>query len=249
MGVYVRMGIIAAVVVGYYYALVPRLGGIWSRWMLRMTASRFAFASEYSADEMDKMLRLTAAAILQVAFCAGLVLLSGIQPLLILGRQSPALMLYGVPLGIGEAALGSFLGEVAMRTAVLVAPSRVPSNPRDWLAMLKGGWMSLFFRTAQRAPLGFLIGVVLLYVGIEEVIFRGVLITVFLPLGSAAAFFISLALFLMAQIFYMPSWQSTIFPVMGALVIGVVHGILFLAVPDLQPLIVAHLVFLLASLL
>lgn len=248
MSEYVRIGVVAVAVVAYYYALVPRLGGIWSRWMLRVADGRLAFTSEYSADETDKMLRLTAASILQVVFCVGLVLFSGVRLApLIFPHSGLALLLYGIPLGIGEAALGSFLGEVVMRTAILVAPAKVPSQPRDWLAMLKGGWMSLFFRTAERAPLGFLVGVLLLYVGTEEAVFRGVLLSVFMPLGRPAAFFLSLALFLIAQIFYMPSWQSTIFPVMGALVIGVVHGILFLSVPNLGPLIVAHLVFLLFS--
>jgi hypothetical protein len=244
------MGTVVVVMIGYYYLLVPRLGGIWSRWMLQVAESRFAFVARYSADEMDKMLRLLAAAILQLALCGGLILLSGVHlRQLIPGRPGPALLIYGIPLGIGEAMLGSFFGEVAMRTAIQIAPGRVPSQPRDWLAMLRGGWMSLFVRTAERAPLGLLSGLLLLYVGTEEVIFRGILLTGFSPLGSVAAFFISLLLFLMVQIFYMPSWQSTIFPVMGALVIGVVHGLLYLVVPDLGPLIVAHLVFLLTSLL
>jgi len=37
------------------------------------------------------------------------------------------------------------------------------------------------------------------------------------------------------------------FPVIGALVIGIVHGALFLAEPDIVPLIVAHLVFFFSS--
>jgi Type II CAAX prenyl endopeptidase Rce1-like len=242
--------LVVVAVVLYYYVVVARVGSASSKWLLDLVGSRFRVASRYSTDELDKMIKLVVVGGLQLVFCCGLVLLSGVAVSSLLpGHVRPALMLYGIPLGIGEAALGSFLGEIAMRTAVAVAPGSVPNEPRDWLAMLKGGWMSLFFRTAQSAPFAFLGGLLVLYVSIEEVVFRGVLMGALAPVGTVVAFSVSLVLFLSVQTFHMPSWPSTIFPVMGALVIGVVNGALYLSVHDLGPLIVAHGVFLLTALL
>jgi len=42
---------------------------------------------------------------------------------------------------------------------------------------------------------------------------------------------------------------AAIFPITGALVVGITHGILFLHVPDISPLIVAHFTFFVASIL
>jgi hypothetical protein len=242
--------LVVVAVLLYYYVVVARVGGASSKWLLDLVGARFRIALRYSADELDKIIQLVVAGGLQLVFCCGLVLLSGVGiHSLLPGHVRPALMLYGIPLGIGEAALGSFLGEIAMRTAVAVAAGSVPNEPRDWLAMLKGGWMSLFFRTAQSAPFALLATLLALYVSIEEVIFRGVLINTFASIGSFVAFSVSLVLFLSVQTFHMPSWPSTIFPVMGALVIGAVHGALYMSVHDLGPLIVAHGVFLLTALL
>lgn len=83
-----------------------------------------------------------------------------------------------------------------------------------------------------------------LQVTMEEVVFRGVMIS-FLqqPVGAVAAAAISGALFAVMQAFHMPTWKSAMFPVIGALVMGLVHGWLLLATGLLVPLIVAHIVF------
>jgi hypothetical protein len=58
---------------------------------------------------------------------------------------------------------------------------------------------------------------------------------------------VSVALFTAAQVFRMPSWRSAMFPALGARTLGVVDGLLFLAVPTILPLIVAHIVFFLVA--
>lgn len=60
--------------------------------------------------------------------------------------------------------------------------------------------------------------------------------------GMGVALAASVTLFVGIQVFNMPSWRAAMFPVLGALVVGVVHGALYLAVPDITPLIVAHFV-------
>jgi CBS-domain-containing membrane protein len=69
------------------------------------------------------------------------------------------------------------------------------------------------------------------------------LINYFRPAGAGLALGIAAFFFLLVQTFHMPSWRAALFPVIGATVLSVVHGSLFLAVPDILPLIVAHIVF------
>jgi CAAX prenyl protease-like protein len=238
------------VVLAYYYAVVGLAGAFWSRRLLRLASDHFSFSTGYATDELDKTVRLVVAALMQVLFCVGLVFLTGV-PLaaMMWDPVDPVLLVFAVPLGIGEAAFGSFLGEVAMRAAMQLAPSRVPAETSAWLALLKGGWMNLFVRAAESAPLPLVISLTILYVGVEEIVFRGIALTVFAPLGPLAAFTLALGLFVSVQCFHMPSWESALFPVVGALVLGTVHGLLFLAVPQLLPLMVAHAVFLLVAIL
>lgn len=71
----------------------------------------------------------------------------------------------------------------------------------------------------------------------------------FRPSGFAIAFTASLVLFVAMQVFFMASWRAAMFPVVGALVMGVVHGLLAWRVPHLLPLVVAHIVFFLFAVL
>lgn len=91
-------------------------------------------------------------------------------------------------------------------------------------------------------PLPPLAALILLYVAVEEVVFRGVVIAAVGDAGMGVALAASVTLFVGIQVFNMPSWRAAMFPVLGALVVGVVHGALYLAVPDITPLIVAHFV-------
>jgi hypothetical protein len=43
-----------------------------------------------------------------------------------------------------------------------------------------------------------------------------------------------------AQVFSTPSFWVAVFPASAAVVVGVAHALLYLAVPDVIPLIVAH---------
>ena len=79
----------------------------------------------------------------------------------------------------------------------------------------------------------------------QELIFRGLLIPAFLDegLGGTASVASSGLLFVGVQALAMPSRRAALFPMVGAAVVGVVHGILFLHVPDVIPLAVAHVAF------
>jgi hypothetical protein len=90
-------------------------------------------------------------------------------------------------------------------------------------------------------------GVITLYIAGEEIIFRSVLVGMALPLGRAAAVATSTVFFSLIQTLHMPSWRSGVFPVVGALITGMIHGTPFLLVPEIWPLIVAHLTLFVAG--
>jgi membrane protease YdiL (CAAX protease family) len=149
-----------------------------------------------------------------------------------------------VALGVTEMTLSSFLCFLAIKAAMLVRLRTVPSELKDWLTMARAGWMRHHLRTIEIAPLPLTGALILLQVGSEELVFRGVMINVFQPAGAALAVGASVVLFTLMQAFQMPTWYSAMFPMVGAFVMGIVHGVLFLLVPDILPLIVAHLSFL-----
>jgi membrane protease YdiL (CAAX protease family) len=147
----------------------------------------------------------------------------------------------GVLLGVGEAGLASQLALLASRVAELWRPGRTPVTVEGWLSVSRGGWIRYYLRTAEAAPVWLLVAASALYVSGEEIVFRGIVISCLAGLPTPLAVTVSVLLFALVQVFYTPGWQTALFPVIGAVVVGIVHGSLFVMVPDLTPLIVAHL--------
>ncbi len=108
--------------------------------------------------------------------------------------------------------------------------------------MSSGGWMRAFLTTVRVAPPLVAGALVVLYIAVEETVYRGVVIGALRPAGGAVALLASVTLFMLAQSFNMPSWRNALPPLTAALVVGLTHGLLFLQVGDITPLIVAHVV-------
>ncbi|WP_134662544.1 MULTISPECIES: type II CAAX prenyl endopeptidase Rce1 family protein [unclassified Amycolatopsis] len=118
-----------------------------------------------------------------------------------------------------------------------------PVTVKAWLAVGRGGWLRHHFKTLEVLPLPVAVAVMAIQVGSEEVVFRGIFLDFFRPAGFAIAFTASFILFVTMQVFFMSSWRAAMFPVIGAVVMGVVQGVLAWYVPNLLPLVVAHIVF------
>jgi membrane protease YdiL (CAAX protease family) len=238
-----RFAIVSVLVLVYYRIVVVRLGALCGHFFNIPSLER-----RYPARELNRAMRLVFAGILQMLFALILMVITRAEPhQFILNGFRPTLLIYGAFLGLGEMALASFICHVAIQTAMSVAPAAGPRELRGWFAILKGGWMQSYFKTMELAPLPWAVAVVVLYVSFEELIFRAVLINYFRPAGAGLALGIAAFFFLMVQTFHMPSWRAALFPVIGATVLSVVHGSLFLAVPNILPLIVAHFVFFFAA--
>ena len=159
----------------------------------------------------------------------------------------PMLLVYGVMLGIGDMALSTFLCNVGINVADEVAPRGGPAGMSDWLTVARGGWMRYYSRTVDLVPLPLALLSVGLYVGVEELVFRVVVLDYLEPLGAVVAVIASAALFATVQAFHMPS--SALGDVSGDRRRRRRHPArrALIAVPNVVPLIIAHIVFLVVA--
>ncbi|MFE0100721.1 type II CAAX prenyl endopeptidase Rce1 family protein [Streptomyces sp. NPDC059009] len=137
------------------------------------------------------------------------------------------------------------------RTAVRTRPAAPGGGGREdqgmalrsWLGRSRGGWIRHHLTALKVLPLWAALGLTGVQVASEELVFRGVAITWLRDAGPVVALTTSIVLFIVMQAFFMSSWQGAMFPVVGGVVMGIVHGLVFWAVPDVAPLVVAHVVF------
>jgi hypothetical protein len=193
-----------------------------------------------SVREIEAIGKLAAAGLAQALFAIGLLLVLGTDLDAIAGLN-PDLLALGALLGFGEVALASFLGTVVVRLDLLRRSDERAVGA--WLAQGRGGWMGQFAATVAAAPPWFALASVSLYVAGEEVVFRALVIDAAAGAGAVAAVALSAVLFVVVQVFNMPSVRAATFPVVGAVVVGLVHGVLFWQTHDVLPLVVAHITF------
>jgi membrane protease YdiL (CAAX protease family) len=235
--------VVAAVLAfyGLFYRYVVARWGPVVEWAMR----RLRLDSRRPLREVEAVGKLAAAGVAQLLFALVLAWWTGFPGDRILG---------GAPLGAGVWAAAILLGagELALTSLVCTTIVEVAvaagGDARAWRARSRGGWMSLFLLTARAAPSALTMASVCLYVVVEELIFRGILVTELAGWGGPAAVCVSAALFVAVQAFGMPSVPAAVYPMVGALVIGVVHGVLFWLVPAVAPLALAHVAFFAAAL-
>jgi hypothetical protein len=233
-----------------FYALFYRT--VVKRWrvFVRPFVRRAGIEATSPLREIESMSKLAAAGAAQAMFAAGLMAATGIELSSLLGDgPRPELIALGAVLGVGELALASVLCAVVAEVALLTTPPEQRRSVHErWMAESRGGWMAQFSATLRVAPAWFAMACVGLYVAGEELIFRGILIELLRPHGAAVAIGTSLALFTMVQVFHKPSLRAALFPVVGAAVVGFVHGLLYWQAPGVLPLVVAHFTFFVGTL-
>ncbi len=139
-------------------------------------------------------------------------------------------------------AVATLLGYTAMRSVAFldaVAGRRSPA----WSGVAKGGWIQMYFKTIEVLPIPWGAFAVFAYIAFEECIFRGFMVGILLPVGPYCAVVGSTILFAGYQIFHTPGWRTALFPILGASVVGIVHGVLYIESSNIIPLIIAHSCF------
>lgn len=196
-----------------------------------------------SVADLENLITMACSVVLQIGLLLLLAALTSFEIKQLMPQTFElSIMLYAVGLGIGEMALASFLSMTAMKALISLSPSS-PRRMDDWIALVNSGWMRLFMRSMQLLPRHLSLLIIIPYIAIEELIYRGLVMSVFQPAGDGIAVAASVAIFSGYQVINMPSWRSAMFPFIGAFTMGIIHGVLFVLMPNVWPLVVAHVVF------
>lgn len=222
----------------FYRYGVGRLGALADRLLAGSHIS-----ARHSQRDVNDALKLVAAGLSQILFAASLWLYVGIPINTLTSGLAPGIVGIALLLGLAELGTASTLGRVATMIA-----TRSNKAVARLLSEGQGGWMRQF-RAVTRVghPIGALL-VVVIYVTGEEVVFRVVTLHLTSGLAEAGAVVVSTAVFVVVQVFGMPSLRAAMFPMVGSVVVGLIHAWLFLQTSALVPLVVAHSVFLLGAL-
>ncbi len=149
----------------------------------------------------------------------------------------------GIALGIGQVALSSTIGLILIKIIEHIAPEKAPRSIEGWIVQSRSGWIKHHYDILERFPLLIAASVIVLQITCEESVFRGVLLNSFLPISPTFAILFSTFLFVSIQAFLMPSKLSSMFPIIGAIIIGLSNGYLYYNSPNIYPMIVSHAVF------
>jgi membrane protease YdiL (CAAX protease family) len=199
----------------------------------------------YTFETSKGVVELPLIVLLHFIFCFFIFKLShiSIDQLGLAKLPSPILLFEGVLLGVGVMGASALLGRFYIELMRYFFPRKYPQDIKNWLAMARSGWIRHHFHTLEVLPVPIALLITLGQVCAEEIIFHGILINYFLSYGQLIALVVSTSLFMYMQIFHMPNRVCGAFPMIGALVMGVVGGVLYLQVHTLLPLIIAHITF------
>ena len=215
--------------------------GVVASWgpLVRPLLSPLRRLGRYPARDIDAVGKLAAATVAQTLFALALLFVLGIGAQQIVGPIKLGPLALGLGLGIAELGFSAFACTLVIQTALAVSGD----SEHDWFEPSHGGWMGQFLAAARTAPPWLFASCVVIYVGGEEVVFRAVLMELLRPVGPVVAISLSVACFIAVQAANMPSATSALRPMVGALVVGTIHGVLFWQWPNILPLIVAHAAF------
>ncbi len=242
-----RAVVVIVAILGFYGLFYRHVVAHWGR-AVKWAVRALRLDARHPVREAESVGKLAAAGFAQLLLAVLLAWIVGLPKSDLLGSPfEPGLLVIGVVLGAAELAVASLLCTIVVEVAVARAPDSEEAV-RRWAGRGRAGWMSYFLLTARAAPSWLAFSIVSLYVCVEELVFRGILITALAGWGAAAAVCCSSALFVSVQAFGMPNKGAALFPMVGATVVGVVHGLLFWLVPAVLPLAVAHVALFAAAL-
>lgn len=222
----------------------------WIRNAAPVVARRLHLTKFYPLEMSKGVVELAMIVISHILFCIGMVQLFSINFLKIgLFKIHLTHFVYGFLLGIGEVSFAMMLSQIAVAIVQQFFSKSAPKNVDTWLSISRGGWVRHYFQAFEILPFWFAGFIIMLQIASEEFFFRGILFNYYLPYGASLSISITTTFFVLMQLFFMPNIFAAMFPVIGALVIGIFHGMLYSQVPELIPLITAHFVFFLFALL
>lgn len=236
--------IVSAVLVTFYYYFKAQI------FKLAPTlATKSTLVKKHPLSQVIGAVELLSISIFHTIFCISLALAFHIDIKNVFFNTNILDCIYGALIGIGCVGTSILLCTVGMKLIELYDADNAPKSLNDWLAVSGAGWIRHHKHTIKIFPIFISILIITLQIGSEETIFRSILIQLFAPYGIQTAFIVSTLLFILMQIFHMPNMMSAMFPIIGATVMGVIHGILYIYHPSITPLIISHLTFFLFTII
>ena len=204
------------------------------------------FKQGYSTQDLVGISELSLAALSHVIFCFILMFILGVYfkdtfP----WKFNVSHIIYGVILGLSELNISSIFCFAFIKFFQKVFPKKVPHNDQQWQTISRAGWIRHHIKSFELLPLYLALPILIIQVGSEELIFRGIIPSFLLNNGYSylLASLVSIVLFVVMQSFHMPSIHSAVFPMVGGLVMGCCHSLLYYLEPDILPLVIAHVTF------
>lgn len=232
-----QVAVCLIIFVGYYW-LIKRLFGVISE----RVAGRIPGGSRLSTRDLYSVLKTG----LGVASQATLIVVVMILvPQTRFQRDRVVVGLLWTPagliLGIAEMAASIMVAQYLLRLlnyfGVLTKRSSLQITPETWVDISRGGWMGSVTAIRRDLPKAVGISIIWLQVACEEIMFRQCFPGI---LGGDSGQWISALLFVVMQVFGMPSWRSALFPVIGAIIMAAAHAQIAIGSGLILPLIVAH---------
>jgi membrane protease YdiL (CAAX protease family) len=204
-----------------------------------MVASRTLFKRNYPLLKVTSVIELIFFIFTQFFFA--LILLratdTSFEGLGILSIK-PIYLLYGILLGIGVSGVSAFLSQ---QIIFMLENNKISLHSSSTFSLRSR--MKQHHAAKDLLPIYFWNILLLIQFSSEEFIFRGAFFHLFLNNGPIVAIVFSTFLFAVSEIFFIPPNITTLFPMVGTIVMGLTHAYLFSQVPDIFPLIVSHLVY------
>lgn len=211
-------------------------------------AHYFRLTSYFPKHDVEGVLELLLIAVSHTLFCCLLILALPITRPIVHVSLFDFFMysIYGLLLGIACMGVAGLFCKIII---LLLGNFNHHYDLKTWQTFGRGGWIKHHLQSIEILPLSISLTILVMQVGSEEIIFRGLIINYFLAYGYWIAFSIAFFSFVFMQLFLMNKWQSALFPVIGAGVMGIAHTWLYMQIPILWPLIIAHVSFFIFSIL
>ncbi|MBT5471993.1 MAG: CPBP family intramembrane metalloprotease [Nitrospina sp.] len=223
MEIWVATIIMTSLIISYYSFGIRLLRPI----SYSVAQRTLAFVSIPYVDWMG-LWKLLGAIVFQALFAILLLLILDVEYLSLI-QTFPGIsdLVYGVSLGLGLLGTSSMLCFIVLKLAMNLFPVADLSEKEDWSLLVQGGWMAEFKSSCRVVGRWGTLFLALLYITTEELIFRGIIVTVAGSLGVLVAVALSSILFTLAQLTVVTGWRSSLFPVTASLVVGPVHAWLY----------------------
>lgn len=246
-----RIIVVGFLLVGYYYFVKKFLIQI-ARYFSFHTRS---FTTK-SKDEIKGVSELVLIVAGHLCFMLFMLWFSGLSiSALSLSLEQIPVLIAGIFLGISELAISMFACEIVMAfyesgqtiktDHSLLKALNLPliKDSSSWMSSSRGGWIRHHLTAVRVLPFPIAIVLSSVQVACEELVFRAILFSVFADFGKFYTILVSGAYFVLMQALFMQSKRAAMFPMVGALTMAILHGVLFSQTGYIWPLVIAHITF------